>query len=238
MAGDCEFSRCRHGFAALPLCRAQFAVGLPSRKAEHRQKRQDHQDDQLGAQRPSGQHRPRRVQIETVSSAWAIAARRRSGSNGLEMTKAGSTCLPVSNRSGKPVTKITGHGHRPHDLIDRGDAAVARRGAGCPPARGGANACLASSTAAFSVAAIPTTSWPALRTMSATSSAMIASSSITRTRTDATRCSSRRASSRLRSAVFDVDAEDFRGITHGETFEHRQQQHLALQGRHVGQRIP
>jgi len=35
----------------------------------------------------------------------------------------------------------------------------------------------------------------------------------------------------------DIDAEDTRGIIHGEAFEHREQQHLSLQRRHVGQRF-
>ena len=34
-----------------------------------------------------------------------------------------------------------------------------------------------------------------------------------------------------------VDAENARGIGHGEALEHGQQQHLALQRRHVGERF-
>jgi len=35
----------------------------------------------------------------------------------------------------------------------------------------------------------------------------------------------------------DVDAQDVRGVGDGETLEHREQQHLALQRRHLGQRF-
>ncbi len=34
-----------------------------------------------------------------------------------------------------------------------------------------------------------------------------------------------------------LDAEDLRGIGHGEALEHGEQEHLALQGRHVGERF-
>jgi len=47
-------------------------------------------------------------------------------------------------------------------------------------------------------------------------------------------------SARLLQAVLglvDVDAEDVRGVGDGEALEHGEQQHLALQGRHLGQRF-
>ena len=116
-----------------------------------------------------------------MARACEIETWRVSGSNGFVMRKVGSGRSPVSRRSGKAVTKMTGTSARPR--ISRTASRPELSSASWMSARISSGSCSrASWTASLWVVAKPTTVWPLRSTVVAMSSAITGSSSMIRIR--------------------------------------------------------